>query len=175
MRNMKIWILILAAVCLAVTAAAAEEDYLGKPLADFSVETISGEIFTLSEALKEKELVIINLWATWCGPCAMEFPYMEEVYEEYQDRVEIIALSVDPGDTKESIAEYAADRGLTFPMGNDAGIGLSETFRVMYIPTTVMIDRDGIAVASEYGAKTSADAFRELFERYLEDEASGAE
>ena len=169
MRTVRTWILILAAICLAVSAAAAEEDYLGKPLADFTAETIGGGSFTLSEALKEKELVIINLWATWCGPCGMEFPYMEEVYEQYQDRVEIIALSVDPGDTLESITEYAADRGLTFPMGNDAGIGLSETFKVMYIPTTVVIDRNGVAVASEFGAKTSADAFRELFDRYLEE------
>ena len=91
MRTVRTWILILAAICLAVSAAAAEEDYLGKPLADFTAETIGGGSFTLSEALKEKELVIINLWATWCGPCGMEFPYMEEVYEQYQDRVEIIA------------------------------------------------------------------------------------
>ena len=87
---MKKWILILMALCMMAAgwavAEGAEPEYLGKPLADFTVETIDGGSFTLSEALEEKDLVVINLWATWCPPCEREFPYLQKAYEQYQDR-----------------------------------------------------------------------------------------
>ena len=91
-------------LCLGALLArrARPDDHLGETLPDFTVETIDGGTFTLSEALKEKDLVMINLWATWCGPCEREFPYMEEAYELYSDKVEIIALSVEPDDYSRS-------------------------------------------------------------------------
>ena len=159
--------LILGLTAGRVAAESAEPDYLNQPLADFTVETIGGGSFTLSEALKEKELVIINLWATWCPPCAMEFPYLQEAFEQYQDRVAVIALSLDPSDTPEMLKAYAEARGLTFPVGSDRGIGLAEYFQVMYIPTTVAVDRNGYAVLAEAGAQPSAEAFTSMFDSFL--------
>lgn len=75
-----------------IKAAGKSPDFLGKPLEDFSVKTIDKSTFTLSETLKEKDLVMINLWASWCGPCEMEFPAIEKAYEEYKDRVAVLAL-----------------------------------------------------------------------------------
>ena len=123
--------LILGLTAGRAAAESAEPDYLNQPLADFTVETIDGGSFTLSEALGEKELVIINLWATWCPPCAMEFPYLQEAFEQYEDRVAVIALSLDPSDTPEMLKAYAEARGLTFPVGSDSGIGLAKYFQVM--------------------------------------------
>ena len=169
---------LLLALCLAAGCAGAETavpEYMQKPLADFTAATADGGTFTLSEALQEKDLVLINLWATWCGPCVMEFPFMQQAYEQYSDRVGIIALSVDPGDTPENIAAFAEKLGLTFPMGNDSETGLAEIFQVMYIPTTVLVDKAGNVLRLEVGTQPSAEAFAQMFDEALAETAAGAE
>ena len=170
MKKALILVLALAMLAFSFTAASAEApsgDYLGKPLPDFTVETADGGTFTLSEALKEKEMVLINLWATWCGPCEMEFPYLQEAYEQYQDRVAVVALSIEPADTPEKLAAYAGEHGMTFPVANGADTGLDEYLDVMYIPTSVVVDRFGNVCMAEANSQTSAQAFTGLFDLFL--------
>ena len=71
----------------AADALADPESYYGKPLPDFTVKTLDGEDFTLSESLKSHDLVLINFWATWCGPCRMEFPFLQDAWQQYADRM----------------------------------------------------------------------------------------
>ena len=171
MKKTLIPLLILVLLAFSFTAAAAEapsDGYLGKPLPDFTVETVDGGTFTLSEALKEKEMVLINLWATWCGPCEMEFPYLQEAYAQYQDRVAVIALSIEPNDTPDTLAAYAREHGMTFPVANGADTGLDEYLNVMYIPTSVVVDRFGNVCMAEDGSQTSAEAFTALFDLFLD-------
>ena len=69
-----------------------------------------GKTFTLSEALKDHEAVLINFWATWCDPCKNEFPMLNKVYEEVKDKVAFIALSKEPKDTAEKIEAFRQER-----------------------------------------------------------------
>lgn len=140
----------------------------GDRIADFTVTTYDGHTIQLSEILAEKKLVLINIWATWCGPCRMEFPFMEEAYQKFGDDVEIIALSGDPSDTNEMIGELAAELGLTFPMGQDS-VGLTAQFGVSAFPTTIVVDRFGTICLIEAGAQTSAEGFENLFEFFAGD------
>ena len=113
-----ILILLALTLFLAVSASAEEESpLLGKPFPDFTVTDTDGNTLTLSEALKDHEAVLINFWATWCGPCRNEFPAINKVYEEYKDRVAFIALSKEPKDTNEIISSFRQENGLTLPMG----------------------------------------------------------
>ena len=162
-------LLLVLSVC-SVPAFATEGLPLGQPLDDFSVTCISGETFTLSEALAEKDLVLINLWATWCGPCQAEFPYLEEAYEQYQDRVEVIALSVEPEDTEEALTAFAEEYGLTFPIANEGGLGLADTFVTEGIPTTLAVDRFGNVAFLEVGSQSSAGAFTRVFDYFLSED-----
>ena len=125
-----------------VTAFAVE---LGEPFPDFTAVDTEGNTFTLSEALKEKKAVLINLWATWCPPCRLEFPFMEAAYEKYQDKVAVIALSVEPTDTMEKLSAFAQEMGITFLVGRDES-GLADHFSVTAIPTSVAVDRFGNVV-----------------------------
>ena len=100
----------------------------GEYVEDFTVKTIDGGTFTLSEALKDHEIVLINLFFSGCGPCGMEFPFMQEAWTEYSDRVAVIALSVDPSDTDEVLRNYEQELGLTLPMGHEEGTGLADRF-----------------------------------------------
>ena len=99
--------LLLSIILVAGIASAEEQtnDILGKPFPDFTVTDTEGNTFTLSEAMKDHEAVVINFWATWCKPCAGEFPFLNEAYKEYGDRVAFIALSIEKKDTIENIAE----------------------------------------------------------------------
>lgn len=162
--------LLLPAACPGPAAAEDLEDWLGRPMPDFTVSTADGGRFSLSEALQTKKAVLVNFWATWCNPCAMEFPYMEEAYQLYGDRVEIIALSVEEADTDEVIRAFAQEAGISFLMASDTEAGLGGLFAENGIPTSVLVDRYGNIALIEVGAQTRVDAFSNAFDLLLGDD-----
>ena len=166
-------ILILFALTLFLAVSASAEDgssFLGKPFQDFTVTDIDGNTFTLSEALKDHEAVLINFWATWCGPCRNEFPAINKVYEEYKDRVAFIALSKEPKDTNEIIASFRQENGLTLPMGRDEDHKLYDTTRAVNVPVSVIVDRFGNAVFFQAGIFRTADDLSRTLDAFLGDQ-----
>lgn len=162
---------LLLAVCILGTAVAeGPADWLGKPMPDFTVTDANGDRFTLSEVLRTKKAVLVNFWATWCGPCVMEFPYMEEAYQAYKDQVEIIALTVEETDTDEVIRAFAKEWELSFPMASDTEAGMGARFTENGIPTSVLVDRFGNIALVEVGAQSRADAFTSAFDLLLSDD-----
>lgn len=148
------------------TPPAAVTNYeIGDKMEDFTVTTFDGKTMSLYEVLEEKEMVLINFWATWCGPCGMEFPAMEEAYEAYQDKIEIFALSTEPTDTNEVLSDYVAEKGMTFPVARDDA-GISSRFQFSGIPTSVIVDRFGMICAMETGAQTDSKTFTDLFDLF---------
>lgn len=134
-------------------------------LPDFTVHTVDGTDFTLSKALEDHALVLVNLFATWCPPCAMEFPYLQEAWTQRADQVAVIALSIEPTDTEEVLRSYAAEKGITFPVGREDGTDLSR-FVTSGIPATLLIDRTGRIVALEIGAMQSTQQFLDFFDKF---------
>ena len=117
---MKKFICILLALLLlaglSCTAFAAQEGIQpGDTMPDFTVALSDGTSATLSELLKENDLVVLNVFATWCGPCKLEFPEMEKTYQAHRDRMAILSVSGDPADTREMIAAYKEENALSFP------------------------------------------------------------
>ena len=166
----KIFALVLCLVMLsslAVSAFAEETGYdVGEKMADFTVATYDGGEFNLYQVLEEKDMVLINIWATWCPPCRMEFPFMEEAYQLYKDDVEIIALSCEPSDSDEVLAEFVEEMGMSFPVGRETA-GLTFGLEVSAIPMSVVVDSEGIIRYKEVGAMFSLEQFSELFETYI--------
>ena len=165
-----ILILLALALFLAVSASAEDESpLLGKPFPDFTVTDIDENTFTLSEALKDHEAVLINFWATWCGPCRNEFPAINKVYEEYKDRVAFIALSKEPKDTNEIIASFRQENGLTLPMGRDEDHKLYDYVETNNVPVTVIVDRFGNTGFLRIGSFRTADDLRRTLDAFLGD------
>ncbi len=162
-------ILMALALALACVAAGAEafDAYIGVKLDDFSVETTDGMTFSLYEALADHELALINLWATWCPYCIVEFPHLQEAYAQYSDRVSVVALSVEPDDTLEMMRATADEMSLTFPIASDAGVGLADMLGVQGIPTSVLVDQEGRILYVVEGAMPSVEAFTEFFDEFL--------
>ena len=164
-------ILLALALFLAVSASAEDESpLLGKPFPEFTVTDTEGNTLTLSEALKDHEAVLINFWASWCGPCRNEFPAINKVYEEYKDRVAFIALSKEPKDSNEIIASFRQENGLTLPMGRDEDCKLYSYVETKNVPVTVIIDRFGNTGFLRIGSFRTADDLRRTLDAFLGDQ-----
>ena len=144
---------------------------LGSIMHDFTVTTIDGETFTLSEVLKEKKAVVLNFWYTECGFCQMEFPFIQNAYEKYSDDIAVLALNPPSinGDTIFDIKQYRDNMGLTFDVALDYE-GLYSAFGIEGYPTTIIIDRYGIVTLVQIGAFLTDRSFDRMFEYFTSDD-----
>jgi len=112
---------------------------------DFELKTMDGDLVRLSD-LKGKK-VILNFWASWCGPCKAEMPHMEQYYQKHKEsaNVEIIAVNLTTAERRglEGVTEFIDTYGLTFPIPLDEDGKASEDYSVFTIPTTYLLGTDG--------------------------------
>ncbi len=142
---------------------------IGDTMYDLVITSSDGVTYSVADILAEKELVVINFWASWCGPCGNEVPYLNEAYQTLIDDMELLALSSDSGDVNSLIASYKLAKGITYPMAQVSG-KLSDAFNVRGIPTTVVIDRYGIVRKIHVGSLETTQEFLDMFEPYLGDD-----
>lgn len=164
LRTVFAMVLILALALGLQGPAWAESDLyaLGDTMEDFTAQLCDGTQVSLSGLLSEKKAVFLNFWASWCGPCEMEFPYMQQAYDQMSQDIAVVALSIEPTDTCEVIQQFKEDNGLTtLPMGQDPGI--ADRFGVAAIPTSVMVDRNGVICWMDSGAILEVEPFLNLF------------
>lgn len=147
--------------------SAADPLVLGDVMYDLTVTTPDGQSITLSEVLEEKDVVLLNFWFSTCGPCANEFPYMDEAYQMYQEDAAVIA--VDPLEDSNVVANYQASMGLSFPMAACPAVW-SQAFGITGYPTSVVIDRYGVICLIEVGGITSLSPFTSIFEHFTGDD-----
>ena len=129
---------------------------LGDRIKNLSVTDCDGNRHDLTELLQEKKAVVLNFWFLNCGPCKMEFPYVQEAYDAYGDSVAFLALNPVDG-TAATVSEYRLEQGLTFPMASCDPV-LQETFQLTAYPTTFIIDRTGTICLSHVGMFTDSAA-----------------
>lgn len=123
----------------------------GQEAPDFVLPLTDGSEAKLSELLKNKEVVVLNIFASWCGPCEKEFPDMEKTYQKYKDKMEIVAVSGDLVlDEMEDMVKYKEEHNLSFLIGmkNES----IDSLKVGGFPTTYIIDRNGRIVFSQSSA-----------------------
>jgi DsbE subfamily thiol:disulfide oxidoreductase len=126
----------------AADAAGGGSDHaeVGKPAPDLSIQTLNGKGKVSLESLQGK-LVVVDFWATWCGPCKQSFPKLEELSKKVGDKVEVVGISVD--DEKKGVLEFAKENGATFAIGWDEGHSIASRWKVGTMPTTFIVDGTG--------------------------------
>lgn len=136
---------------------------VGDIMRDFTVMATDESEVKLSEILKNKKMVMLNFWYTTCSWCMKEFPVIEEVYQEYKDDIEIIAL--DPLDDAASVKAFRDQNDYSFIMAS-CSPAWANTFGISGYPTTILIDRYGVICVVESGAITSKRPFVSAFTHF---------
>lgn len=149
---------LVGAVIFALVSNSQDDDEIyrsGDAAPDFQLtqvnEAFDEDVTQLSDL--EGKGVMLNFWATWCGPCKEEMPYMQELYPEYQEKgVEIVAVSLDS--TEYVIDNFIEEYGLTFAIPHDTNADVRDLYRITPMPTTFFINPDGTINEIVQGALT---------------------
>lgn len=163
-----IWIVVSASLPGGASGKAIAAPQKGFLAPDFSLETLDGETIILSELRGNP--ILLNLWASWCGPCRLEMPAMERVYQEYKDEGFIIlALNVTSQDSVSAAQNFVLEHGLTFPILLDHTGSVSQLYQLKAFPSSFFIDRDGIIQEVVLGGPMAEVLLRTRVERLLKE------
>lgn len=113
---------------------------VGKPAPELSMQTLNDKGKIQLDSMQGK-VVVVDFWATWCGPCKQSFPKLEALSKKVSDKVVIVGVSVD--DEKKGIVEFAKENGATFAIGWDEGHAIANRWKVGTMPTTFIVDASG--------------------------------
>ncbi|MAA64188.1 MAG: redoxin [Alteromonadaceae bacterium] len=131
---------------LIATSALAGE--MNEPAPDFTLKSNQGENLRLEDY--RGQVVMLNFWASWCGPCRQEMPLIDDIYSKYKDLgFTVLAVNVDEDSTDAN--RFLEAVPVSYPVLYDNDSKVSERYNVEAMPTTVMIDRDGNARFLHHG------------------------
>ena len=126
------------ALCLLFVLPAAQLS--AEPAANFTLKSNQGKNIRLSEL--RGEVVLINFWASWCGPCRQEMPELETLYQKYQ-RLGFTVLGVNVEEDSAAADKIIRESGVNFPVLYDNRNEVSKLYDVRAMPTTIIVGRDG--------------------------------
>lgn len=121
---------------------------LGQLAPDFTLEGAGGGPVRLA-GLRGTP-VLLNFWATWCVPCRKEMPDFQQVHDSRAGRLAVVA--VDLGESAQQVSDFTTELGITYPTVIDREKKVAETYRVVGLPATFLIDREGVVRAVRFGA-----------------------
>jgi peroxiredoxin len=141
-------------------------DWQNQIAPDFELNTTSGEHFQLSEYIGKK-IIVLNFFATWCGPCREEMPELNRYFNEHKGE-SFLLLGIDSEERQDRVQEFLKDLKIDFPAGIDEG-SIQKQYGVSVFPTTVLIGVDGKVQFYETGALVNADvAFNNVLKKNIQ-------
>ena len=139
----------------------------GFPAPDFTLAALDGTPTTLSDL--RGQVVIVNVWASWCGPCRAEMPALEALYAENRDRgLAVLAVNSTVQDTVTDAQAFADSLSLTLPIVFDTDGTVTRTYLVRGLPSTFFIDRQGVIRSVVFGGPLSRATMQATIDPLLE-------
>jgi len=163
---------IVAGGAFAITRALGPELHpmdVGTKAPPFSAQTLAPTSTTRTLADYKGQVVLLNIWATWCEPCRVEMPSIEQLYKDYAPKgLKVVAVSIDDPGTDAAIRSFAKDYKLTFEILHDTSKTIENTYQATGVPETAVISRDGTIRKRIIGATDwSSEANRRLIDDLL--------
>ena len=153
MTNRAQWLVVAAAVALLggglwlgsrLSAGSLARVGVGAQAPDFRAATMDGSGTTRGIADYRGEVVLLNLWATWCGPCVVEMPSIQRLYDRFRGAgLKVVAVAVDDPGYEDRIRSFVADGGFTFEVLHEGSGKIENDYQSAGIPATFLIGRDG--------------------------------
>ena len=134
------------------------------PAPDFQAETLDGKKVSLSDY--QGKVLILDFWATWCGPCLAELPYFQELVNLYKNEPSVAFLTISQDRSKDVARKFIEQKGYTFPVIFDTGI--SQLFEVEGIPLLIVIDKEGNIRYRHFGFDPSNVDFIQLMKKEIQ-------
>ena len=137
---------------------------------DFTLASMEGDWVTLSE--RKGNVILLNFWATWCGPCKMEIPDLNRLQEKYQEKgFKVLGITLTSG-SPEQISKFAEDWGMNYNVLTDINGNETEFVTSLYgqatgapisgVPTSFIVDRDGYIVKTYIGPRSEKTFYNDL-------------
>jgi DsbE subfamily thiol:disulfide oxidoreductase len=136
---------LVVAASLVAAACSSDPDFrfvaISGPMPSLAGETLSGE--RLDPALYEGKVVLINVWATWCGPCRREQPGLQRLWQRMHARGDVQFIGINHRDQSSKARRWIEDFGVTYPSLADPDGSVAARFEVPFLPATILVDRTG--------------------------------
>lgn len=172
------WMVVLGIVAVlaggAFIASRVLEDELtsitvGSDAPGFAVQTLDPTPTMKTLTDYRGDVVVLNIWATWCIPCRTEMPSMEKLFKELGPKgLKMVAVSVDNAGEEQKIRDFVKEYGLTFEVLHDAAGSIQSIYRTTGVPETFVLDRDGVIRKKWIGADDwASEGNRRLLEQLL--------
>lgn len=151
--------LLLAASATLASAAAT----VGAAAPDFTLRTLSGSNMRLQE--QRGQVVLVNFWATWCGPCRKEMPHLNRIADKYKSSG-LVLMGVNVDDNVKNAADLSAKLGVNFPVLLDTDKKVSRLYDLNSMPSTMVIDRSGRV---RYVHRGYQDGYEDMYDKQIRD------
>jgi len=132
---------------------------VGKPAPQFALRNPDGQVVQLSDF--DGEVVWINFWATWCGPCRRELPDIQQLAGEFEDDG-LVVLTLNQGESANKATDFWEELGLDLPILLDSDGEVADQYRLIGLPNNYFIDKDGILRAFQHGFLTEGQMREKL-------------
>jgi cytochrome c biogenesis protein CcmG, thiol:disulfide interchange protein DsbE len=163
------WIWLTAVPSAATTGGLIPSPREGFAAPLFSLETLTGDSMALADS--RGEVVIVNLWASWCPPCRAEMPALERVYQANKDRgLQVLAVNTTYQDSEAAAAAFISENNLNFPVLLDRTGDVGRLYQVRAMPSTFFVDRQGVIRKVIIGGPMSEATIETTVEQLLREE-----
>ena len=169
-----IWVFLVALLVLVgVTLNKRQQGTVqpGDVIPEFSLPLFSGYEYEGKSEVKFSDfngkVVVLNFWASWCKPCEQEAAELQQAWEFYEPRGDVVFLGADYVDTEPEARAYLKKFGITFYNGPDKGTKISQMFRMSGVPETYFIDRDGVLQYVKIGPFASVNEIKSILDPML--------
>ena len=159
------WPILLAGLLLGVAACQKKEVPSASAAPDFTLNDVAGARRSLSDF--RGKVVLLDFWATWCPPCRVSIPVLQEIHKEYESRgLAVVGVSVDQ--ELAAVAPFVREQGITYPVLLGGESDVSEVYQVRGIPTVYLLDKEGRVVRHWVGFDPGyANEWRRAVEKLL--------
>lgn len=154
--NYRALLLAVAGLC-ACEKTTASIGNVGQPAPAYGAPTLRGDSLRLNDL--KGQVVLLNVWATWCIPCRKEIPELQALHQDYSGQgLRVVGVSVDDADADADVADFAKTYSMTYTILRDPTEVVSNTFAIPGVPASFLIDRSGVVRWRHLGPFKATDS-----------------